>query len=537
VLRSEPFTRCDSASEEVFALQRIESAWSSRVLLIVLGLLATIPIWIPEFPTAVDLPQHAAQIRLLHELHDPSFRFASLYEIHWFTPYLIGYMLAYALSFVVSITTACKLVLSLTIAVVPLVTGELLLDVDADPFWGVLTVPGLLGFAYQWGLLNFLVAAPLGLLFFSAVLRHLRRPTGTSFAIIAVLVNLLFFSHILICAFCCVVAVFVIIVRTRDLRTACRLALPLISVAPLAVQWVINSKSHPLAQPSLVNWDLSWFTATDPATMDGRTAGFFARLFGFPRDAFGPATIVLLLAILVLAILAGARLRRERWIYIPIAFCLLVQAFAPSIVFGTALVYQRFAIFLLPLMAVTIRTAELPGTRHWRTAVVVALLCWIGFTVHRAQLFAAESQGYRAMLERMQTGEKTLSLILDRTSPVTGTPVYLNYGAWYTALRGGPEDVSFANYFVQLIQYRTNIIPQAGIAFGWQPEHFRWKNFRHEHYRYFLIRSRTDGSEFFRDAGCAVSLVSRSGEWSLWDASPACYAETSIATPSRSATQ
>jgi hypothetical protein len=516
-------------------LQRTESAWPGRILLIVLGLLATIPIWIPEFPTAVDLPQHAAQIRLLHELHDPSFRFASLYEIHWFTPYLIGYMLAYVLSFVVSITTACKLVLSVTIAVLPLVTGELLRDFEADPFWAVLTVPGLLGFAYQWGLLNFIVAAPLGLLFLSAILRHLRRPTATSFGVIAVLVNLLFFSHILICAFCCVVAVLIVVARAKSFREVAHLAFPLISVAPLAIEWVLDSKSHPLAQPSLVNWDFSWFTATDPATMDGRTAGFFARLLGVPRNAFGPGMIVLLVALLVLVILAGARFRRERWTYIPIGCCLLVQAFVPSIVFGTALVYQRFAIFLLPLAALTIRNSERPSSRTWRAAVVVALLCWIDVTIHRAQLFAAESQGYRALLETAKPGEKTLSLILDRTSPVTGTPVYLNYGAWYTALRGGPEDVSFANYFVQLIQYRINVIPQAGIAFGWQPEHFRWRNFRHEKYHYYLVRGRSDGSEFFRSADCAVNPVSRSGEWSLWEASPECYAAT--ASPYQSVTR
>jgi hypothetical protein len=297
---------------------------------------------------------------------------------------------------------------------------------------------------------------------------------------------------------------------------------------------VLNSKSHPLVQPSFINWDFTWFSATDAATMDGRAAGFFARLFGMPRNAIGPGTIFLLVALVVLVFLAGARFRRERWNYIPIGFCLLVQAFVPSIVFGTALIYQRFAIFLLPLAVLTIRKSEHQSARGWKTAVVIALLVWIGLTVHRAQLFAAESRGYRAMLEGMTPEEKTLSLILDRTSPTAGTPVYINYGAWYTALRGGPEDVSFANYFVQLIQYRTNVIPQAGIAFGWVPDHFRWRNFRHERFHYFLIRGKDDGSKFFRDAGCDVSLVNQSGEWSLWEASPNCYAESSSGSPSQS---
>ena len=267
------------------------------LLLAFAGVCAALPVWVAHYPPMVDLPQHAQQVALFRELHDPGFRFAHMFEVDWFTPYLIGYALLYALTPLFGILTACKLVVTAALAAIPPATGLLIDEIGGDAFWAVLVTPGLLGCVYYWGFLNFLVAAPLGILFLWMWMRRMRDPTPGSAAAIAVLVNLLFFCHALACAFCMIIAAGWLLLRTRRLRDVLRIGFPLITVLPLAAQWVFNSSSHPYASPTVVGWDLGWFTPADSASMDGRLLGFFPRLFGLPRNAFGPGVLLLLAAI------------------------------------------------------------------------------------------------------------------------------------------------------------------------------------------------------------------------------------------------
>ena len=69
-----------------------ETGWSSRGRLLPLGvccLLVAVPFLSVQLPPVTDLPQHLAQIRLLHEaLADPD----GPYRIQWLTPYLLGYL-------------------------------------------------------------------------------------------------------------------------------------------------------------------------------------------------------------------------------------------------------------------------------------------------------------------------------------------------------------------------------------------------------------------------------------------------------------
>src|SRR5690348_6995364 len=137
---------------------------SQNVLLVaIVSALATIPVWLPAFPPMTDLPQHAAQVAMLREMSQPAFPYRHLFEINWFTPYLVGYLLVYAFTGILGIVVACKLVVSLAIAGIPIATAVLILETGGDSRWALLSVPAMYGFDFQWGFLNFLVAVPLGL--------------------------------------------------------------------------------------------------------------------------------------------------------------------------------------------------------------------------------------------------------------------------------------------------------------------------------------------------------------------------------------
>jgi hypothetical protein len=128
----------------------------------------------------VDLPQHAAQISLLRNLHDPAFRFAGLFRVNWFTPYLLGYLVVYVLAPLCGIVTACKLVTAAALIGLPVTTALLMRETGADSYWALLTIPAMYGFSYTWGFFNFLVAIPIGLVFLILVIRHVRKPCWQS---------------------------------------------------------------------------------------------------------------------------------------------------------------------------------------------------------------------------------------------------------------------------------------------------------------------------------------------------------------------
>ena len=92
-------------------------------LIAIVSALATIPVWVASYPPMADLPQHAAQVAMLHNLHDPAFQFSGLFWINWFTPYLFGYMAVYALTPLFGIVTACKLVIALALLGLPVATA------------------------------------------------------------------------------------------------------------------------------------------------------------------------------------------------------------------------------------------------------------------------------------------------------------------------------------------------------------------------------------------------------------------------------
>src|SRR5262245_39993679 len=66
-----------------------ERARGRAILWAACALLLAVPFLCVRFPPVTDLPQHLAQVRLLHEtLADP----ASPYRVQWLTPYALGYL-------------------------------------------------------------------------------------------------------------------------------------------------------------------------------------------------------------------------------------------------------------------------------------------------------------------------------------------------------------------------------------------------------------------------------------------------------------
>jgi hypothetical protein len=264
---SETLRRTDSGSlESPAAADATAAAPASRrdlLLLTVASLLATIPVWIPTFPPMTDLPQHASQIMLLRAMQDPGFPYASFFHLNWFTPYLLGYLLVYSLVPLVGIVVACKLVVSAALAALPLSTALVMSETGTDRRWALLAIPAMYSFSYHWGFLNFLVAAPLGLVFVWLTLRQARQATVGGAIALGLTINLLFFCHAMICVFFGLVAGCILLASGRTLWSAILRPLPLASVVPMALFWGTRTMANsPLARRP-TQWDLNWFTTVD----------------------------------------------------------------------------------------------------------------------------------------------------------------------------------------------------------------------------------------------------------------------------------
>jgi len=506
----------------------------SRWILLAASLAAVLPVWIAPYPPMTDLPQHAAQIALLHQLRNPPFAYAGMFRINWFTPYLFGYLLIYVLTPLFGIAASCKLAISFFLAGFPLATGLLISSVELDPFWAILSIPCAYGFAYQWGLLNFLIAAPFGICFLWFVMRGSQRFSlfaAIGFAISAIV---LFFCHALICALFGLCAVLYILGTQQSLKAATLRLLPLSAVVPIALLWLHKARANSSAQDPIFG-DWNWLTTEEQYYQSlsqelhfhlpywGRLPGFTSNLLGLFPSWFHLAIAVTLFA---LPLCAGYRIH-DRWVRrLPIVLCLAILLFCPSKVLGTDYIYQRFTMFAVPLYLLALRPPSGFTTRSVaiKSAAILMVAGLVTAAVARAVTFRREAQGFQDALALMVPGQRALSLVFDHGDGVSIAPTFLHFPCWYTAEGHGLVDPSAAVFLPELVLYRPGAAPQAVLVdFEWDPSEFNWQEYSAGQYRYFIVRSQEDlTATLFSSVPCPVDLLLHQEKWWLYQRGAAC---------------
>ncbi len=484
----------------------------------------------------VDLPQHASELAVLRNLGNPSFPFSKLFEYHWFTPYWFGYALALFFARFLGIVTALKVVVSLALACFPISAYALIRQMKGDTFWAWLCLPGMYGFAYQWGLLNFLVAIPVGLLFLTLVAWYAHAPGNSAPWWLAISVLALFFCHALICALFGLIAAAYLTLESSDLKTAARRVSPLLAPLPLMLYYLRNTSATPTAVNMSTGWDLGWFNAqNDPyyallasiggrGSWDwGRMSGFFPRLLGLRPS---PSCVLLGTILLALPLLSGSKLNRTLPLCVPLLTLVGALLFMPNVLLGNTYTYQRLTVFFLPFFGLLWAPQEQSTSRSKLAfgATVAIGFIYVAIFAAQARAFAMEQSGFGRLLADMAPKERVLSLIVYPESAVGIAPLFLHFPAWYTAEKEGFTDPSFASFGIEPIRFRRGAVPPARTTgFEWFPGTFDWNTHRGNDYRYFVVRFQVDASRvLFRKAPCPINLVDHDGEWWLYEKSPAC---------------
>lgn len=474
-----------------------------------LSVLTLVPVWLARFPPGVDLPQHAAQLAVAlgwgeQPLYREVFRFNPL------APHFIGFALTRLLAAVASIPVALKLVLSASLVALPLATRWLLRDQPYNPWWLLLTLPTGLGYAFYWGFVHYLIATPLAVAFVGLALRHTRQPAARGALAVAAASVLLAFTHLIAFAAAWGIAAAlagVALLGRWSPRRALAVLLPLAAAPPVAAVWYLLNRS----------------AAADAGVGNLYRLGFHrvwelpARLVGMPPTATAAA---IGLAFLLLPLATGGRFSRDPLRLVPLTCALGLYFLVPQDFFGTAFLYPRFAVLVLPflLLALDAKPTGRPALAAALPLVVAGL--WLatvdlGFLRYRDQM-----RDLGALLDRTEPGRRLLYLPLTSADPALPGPVYLHSGLWYQAVRRGIADFSFAEYFANPFHYAPGREPPLPHNFEWRPGVFRWHEHGGELFDCFLVHFRGDvGDRLLAGAPAPPRLELHSGDWWLYSLS------------------
>ncbi|UIF86863.1 hypothetical protein [Cupriavidus sp. UYPR2.512] len=488
-----------------------------RALFVGVVMYAGLMIWLAPHPPMIDLPQHAGQVAALHDLLTGESPWEDVFSINLFTPYLAGYGLALLLSFVMPVAAALKLLITIAFYAFVFLCVCLRRQFGADKRLDWLYVPGFFGFAYTWGFVTFLVAAPVGLLAILLAYRYADSPTYKTGKRLFVVSVVLFFSHGLTFLFASAIGVAFLVCKLKRVERVFMASLPygLVGVVCLLYVWHIRSieVEYVYSSPEVIwGWDMRRLLLF-----------FLAPWGGWWEDRF-----FLIGGLLMLSVpwCLGARVNaREPAACIPMLVALAVWIFVPHHAGRTTFLYERFALFILPFYALMFnhpqaaaryRPAVLRRPMMCQALLALACVAYLGTQTARIVGFAAESKDFDVLLGAAEPGKKALMLIFDANSTAAGNRgAYLHFPAWYQAERRGLVDFSFAWFPPQVVRYRPSRLPAVSPS---NPREFTWTRNRGQEYRYYFVRHTEPlSTTLFENTRCQVSLLKSVGVWSLYE--------------------
>ncbi|UZN48974.1 GtrA family protein [Cupriavidus cauae] len=495
--------------------------------------------WLAPYPPMIDLPQHAGQIAALRDLLAGTSPWQQDLRINPFTPYLLGYGAALALSWWMPVTAALKLLLSLAYLACIGACIALRRQVGADARLDWLFVPGIFGFAYEWGFLTFLLAVPLGLLFLLPAWRHARTPTLRTGAMIVAGGALLFVAHGLVFLFACAVGGACTLIGLGGIVCRARRSDGAHRARSSHTPRIVLRALMPYALLGLVALLYAWHAQRFDATLDYAWPAVEWRwdwmrvplLLVSPWGAWSTHLPFALATLLMLAAPWAMGLR-PRWrlpqAWLPLAAVLLVWLCVPHYAMRTAFLFQRFGILLLPCYALLFAApTSTNGPRramaaHWcALALCAACALHLGWQARRTLAFGAETRDFDAVLGAAAPGQRALMLVFDAGSAAAAHPgAYQHFPLWYQARRHGLVDFNFAWFLPQIVRYRSGHAPPldpADMLDNAFPANFDWHRHDAGRYRYLFVRRATPlPAGYFAAADCRVERLRTAGDWSLY---------------------
>ncbi|TYA24244.1 hypothetical protein FXB91_01825 [Aggregatibacter actinomycetemcomitans] len=179
---------------------------NERNLFYLVLLVTVLFLFYPPYLPMVDLPQHAAQVVMLDDLFKQQSKWSDLVQLNWDTPYLTGYFVWWLLYQFTDIVTSSKLLVVFIFLFNVWAVFLLRKSFQAESILEWAAITSFFGFAFQWGFVTFLLAIPIGILFFLSNKNWLETKKYRYFIGIVLLGILSYCSHVLIFSFFCFIS-------------------------------------------------------------------------------------------------------------------------------------------------------------------------------------------------------------------------------------------------------------------------------------------------------------------------------------------
>ena len=471
----------------------------------------------------MDLPQHAGQVALLNDFLLGNSNWLHLIEPNFLTPYLTTYLLIFALHKLFSLVIAVKLLLSFGFIAFVGMCIALRKQFNGNPSVDWLFFLGYFGYAWSFGFISFLIAAPIGLALIWAYCKFLESSSplmaGFTVAIGSILLcthGLMFLLFMTIC--------FGILFQNVVFHKFCfNKSIPLLFLLIACIVFVASSQYfHPSNirdgfSFSYIYWDYDFL---------GRIKEFLI----YPLDHSMDKAKLLSPIIFVACFVLSDRFNSLKSpAIIPFLVLSIIFFIGPTYALKIQYLYQRIAIFTIPFFSflftqdVKVSNVKNRFNSNKLIAKIVLITCiWTQLWIygHGIRLYSKESKPFESLLQALDSGERALYLPINAESDALNRDnVYLHYGQWYQAEKGGFVDFNFA-WTPAIVMRFKNVDPSPiKPGFEWAPSEFDWKKNQGETFRYFIIKSKKliQPEVFFNGASCIPKQIFRDGEWQVYE--------------------
>ena len=500
--------------------------WSFEIVLALVAMYATVPLFLAEHPPIQDLPQHLAAVRVIGDYGDPDLAFSQYFTIDLFrTQYLAYYLAAILLSWPLGVLLANKLLIALSIVATPYAMRALLRALGSDERLALLVIPLTWNAHLILGFMNFTAAIPLALWGLALAVRLRTGWTRRRAITLGAVTLVCFYTHVVPFAFLGLGAA-LLGLDHKDWRATARRYVPL---APASAAMLLWTQLSPAGESTI--------SAASGGGARGRAVfvGAMAAVSEIPswltdvlHSELDGQLLVAFGIVLLLAAVSGAGRSEDPPSSAeppPPAFLKQRVAFlaplAAVLYFVTPASYDwiwpinaRF-----PLLAVIFAITALPRQRGIPGAIVLAAAVTISAAssaeVGRAFVaFDTEEVGaLDEAIAQMPRGARVAGLVFDRGSREVKFSPFIHSAAWVQAQNGGAVMFTFADFPQSPFTFREDRRPPRVVPrWEWMPERVNpavdldW-------YDYVLVRG---GPGRIAMPGQPFERVWTGDRWSVW---------------------
>jgi hypothetical protein len=403
----------------------------------------------------IDLPYHLAAATIYRDYDSPGSEFSQYYAVDVFPHPNVSHLLFCGAADWMTVETANKIYLCLYVVLLPLSVLLLIKKVRGDLWFALLSFAVIYHYSFSWGFVGFTMSVPFVLFFFCALLGHAETPSASRRALLAFLLLVLFFLHILAALLCAVMlSVRCIAVGKTNLGRAARDVLVFVPVLILTGVWMASlpENSEPLGLGA-------YYRTEYLPTMYRRAALFVWDNFALYANAKGmivAACVAVFIVHFPLVSWARRHPRKIEWSteHLLLMTALLFYLILPRRIPGTAHLYERLSVLVL-LALIVLGSRVVSERRQMFKRLSIVLVVLVHFSLWTGYLYSFRADVSSFARDFLPEGSGRLAaLIFD--ADFRGRPVFNHFQDYHTVWNRGMVVSKVGDYCYYPIQRRVS---------------------------------------------------------------------------------